>query len=86
GFCKPGQESPYNIHMIGDSQTIIAMGAGAVSKALIPWEGETVPGTVKAADSKKYKVERIFNVKNVEEYIKRVDEMVNRKGAAFNGL
>ncbi len=70
GYCKPGFESRYNIHIMEERQTIIAIGAGAVTKVVWPEEN---------------RIERAFNVKNVEEYICRIEEMVLRKGAILNG-
>jgi len=64
GYCKPSAESIYNIQIMEEMQTIIALGAGAVTKFVDPESG---------------RIERAFNVKNVEEYISRVDEMVERK-------
>lgn len=64
GYALPGKESIYNIQMIAEQETIIAMGAGAVSKIV-------------SEDGKK--IERIPNVKNLEQYIDRIDEMIERK-------
>jgi oxygen-independent coproporphyrinogen-3 oxidase len=64
GYCKPGFECLYNIQNMEEKQDIIALGAGAVTK------------TVSADGSN---IERVFNVKNVREYISRVDEMIERK-------
>lgn len=66
GYCKPGKESIYNIQIMEERQTIIAMGAGAVTKVVYPEEN---------------RIERAFNVKGVEEYISRLEEMVERKKA-----
>lgn len=63
GYCKPNCEGIYNIQIMEEKQTILALGAGATSK--IVFDGN--------------RIERIFNVKNVEEYIKRIDEMIERK-------
>lgn len=38
GFCKAGKESLYNIRMMEERHTIIALGAGAVSKVVFPNE------------------------------------------------
>jgi oxygen-independent coproporphyrinogen-3 oxidase len=38
GFCKQGKESLYNIRMMEERHTIIALGAGAVSKIVFPEE------------------------------------------------
>jgi oxygen-independent coproporphyrinogen-3 oxidase len=64
GYCKPGFESVYNIQIMEEKQTIIALGAGAVTKVVFPEEN---------------RLERAFNVKSVEEYLSRVNEMVERK-------
>lgn len=66
GYCKPGCESIYNVQIMEEKQTIIAAGAGAVTKVVYPDEN---------------RIERAFNVKGVEEYIARIDEMIDRKKA-----
>ncbi|NSW90579.1 MAG: coproporphyrinogen dehydrogenase HemZ [Firmicutes bacterium] len=68
GYCKPGFESIYNVQIMEEKQTIFAFGAGAVSKVVYPCEN---------------RIERAFNVKSPEEYINRVDEMVERKRRLF---
>ena len=35
-YCLPGRESPYNIHIMEEDQTILAAGAGGVSKFVAP--------------------------------------------------
>jgi len=69
GYCKPGCESIYNIQIMEEKQTIIALGAGAVTKVVYPSDN---------------RIERAFNVKNIEEYINRLDEMIERKKALLN--
>jgi oxygen-independent coproporphyrinogen-3 oxidase len=64
GYAKPGYECVYNVQIMGERQTILAAGAGAVSKI------------VSLAENR---LERVFNVKNVDEYIQRIDEMLERK-------
>lgn len=64
GYCKPNKECIYNIQIMEEKQTIIALGAGGISKIV---------------DNENNKIERIFNVKNVEEYIGRINEMIERK-------
>lgn len=66
GYCKEKHECVYNIQIMEERQTIIALGAGAVSKI---------------AYSKENRFERVPNVKNLEDYIKRTMEMVERKKA-----
>ncbi|KNY28109.1 coproporphyrinogen dehydrogenase HemZ [Pseudobacteroides cellulosolvens] len=64
GYSTEGHESIYNIQIMEEKQPIIAMGAGAVTKMVYPEEN---------------RIERVFNVKSVNEYIQRIDEMVARK-------
>ncbi len=70
GYSKKGRESLYNIQIMEERQSIFACGAGAVSKFVFP-------------DNR---IERAFNVKSVEEYLGRTDEMLERKEAATGGL
>lgn len=64
GYTIEGKEAVYNIQMIEERQTIIACGAGAVTKVVFLDEN---------------RLERHFNVKDVREYLNRVDEMVQKK-------
>lgn len=64
GYAKKGFESIYNVVIMEETQSIYAAGAGASTKLYDP---ETD------------RIERIFNVKNVDEYIGRIDEMIDRK-------
>lgn len=68
GYSLPGKECLYNIEIMEERQSILAMGAGAVSKFYEPQNN---------------RLERIPNVKNVEEYIRRVDEMIEKKERRF---
>lgn len=73
GYSKDGLECYYNIQMIEDTQTIIALGADAVSKVVYLNEG-------------KGRMERFANLKNVKEYINRADEMIEGKIALLDTL
>ena len=64
GYSRPGYECMYNIQIMEEKQTIIALGAGAVTKVVFPENG---------------RIERTFNVKSVEEYVDRIEEMIGRK-------
>ena len=64
GYCKPGTEGIYNIRIMEEMQTIVALGAGGISKAYYPLEN---------------RLERVANVTNYEIYIDRLDEMLDRK-------
>lgn len=64
GYKTPGSEGIYNIQMIEEKQTIIALGADAVCKVVFLEENRH---------------ERFANIKDVREYIKRLDEMIQKK-------
>lgn len=70
GYARPGYEGIYNILIMEEIQSILAMGAGAISKVVFPGN----------------RIERIFNVKNVEQYIQRIDEILERKEAMLGNL
>lgn len=73
GYAKPGFESLYNILIMEEKQTIMAVGAGASSK-IVFCGGEEANG----------RIERIENVKDVDNYIERIDEMIERKKEFFS--
>lgn len=75
GYSKPGLECIYNILIMEEKQTIIAMGAGASTK--IVFQNETEGGQAG-------RIERIENVKDVTNYIQRIDEMIERKRKFFS--
>lgn len=63
GYAKEGKEGLYNILIMEEQQTIIALGAGSISKRVFP-DG---------------RIERCENVKEVAQYIERIGEMIERK-------
>ena len=64
GFCKPGTEGIYNVFIMDETHTILATGAGGVTKMRDPHGS---------------KIERIFNFKFPYEYVDRFDLMNERK-------
>ena len=68
GWCLPDTASLYNIRIMEEDQSIIAMGAGGISKVYYPAEN---------------RLERVPNVSNVSIYIERIDEMIARKEAGL---
>ena len=64
GWAKKGCESLYNIYIMEEVQTIIAMGAG---------------GSTKLVDLKNGRLERVFNYKFPLEYNKHFDLMLEKK-------
>lgn len=64
GYAKIGYESLYNMRIMEERHTIMALGAGAVSKICFPDEN---------------RFERVANFKGVEDYISRFDEVLAKK-------
>ncbi len=64
GYAAPGKACIYNVLIMEEQQTIIGCGAGTTTKRLFPEEN---------------RIERAENVKDVEQYISRIDEMIERK-------
>ena len=64
GYAKPEKMGIYNILIMEEKQTIMAVGAGAATKLVF---------------AKGLRVERVENVKDVHTYITRIDEMIERK-------
>ena len=64
GYAAPGKACIYNVLIMEEQQTIIGCGAGTTTKRLFPEEN---------------RIERAENVKDVEQYIERIDEMIGRK-------
>lgn len=63
GCAQRGKYGIYNILIMEEKQTIVACGAGSISKRVYP-DG---------------RIERCENVKDVSQYIERIDEMIERK-------
>lgn len=70
GYCKDGKHSIYNIRIMEEKQTIIALGAGGIGKIYYPDED---------------RLERIANVSNYKVYNERFDEMLERKNKYYGG-
>ena len=64
GYAAPDKACIYNILIMEEKQTIVACGAGTTTKVVFPKEN---------------RLERVENVKDVEQYITRIDEMIERK-------
>lgn len=68
GYAKEGWDSLYNIYIMEEIQTILALGCGGVTKTVN-----------RQTDC----IERIFNVKEPQDYLARLDEMLERKTNVF---
>lgn len=64
GFAKEGYECLYNIYIMEEAQTILAVGAA---------------GSTKLVNNATGKIERLFNYKFPYEYISRYDKMILKK-------
>ena len=64
GYSKYKKEGLYNILIMEEKQTILALGAGALSKFVFHEEN---------------RIERVENVKSIRDYIARIHEMIERK-------
>ena len=76
GYAKVDKAGIYNILIMEEKQSIVAVGAGASTKIVLP-KGKEIPDQ-KTGDLKN--IVRVENVKDVKEYIARIDEMIERKG------
>ncbi len=68
GYARPGKYGLYNILIMEEKQTIVALGAGSITKRVFP-DG---------------RIERCDNVKDVGLYIEKIDEMIQRKQQLFS--
>ena len=64
----------FKVRKMEEKQTIIALGAGASSKVVFHNESD---------DNHPVRIERIENVKDVVNYVERIDEMIERKRVFF---
>lgn len=69
GYAAPGKACLYNVDIMEETTSILAMGAGAISKRVFP--------------DHELRIERAPNVTNVAVYIDRVAEMAKRKKNLF---
>ena len=65
GYAKPGKACLYNIGNMEETASVLALGAGGISKWLF--------------GGRDLRIERAANLKSIEEYVRRVDEMIDRK-------
>ncbi len=63
GYATKGNYGIYNILIMEEKQTIVALGAGSITKVVFPGG----------------RIERRDNVKDVDLYIEKIDEMIERK-------
>ena len=69
GYAKHKKAGIYNILIMEEKQTIVALGAGATTKAVFG-----------------NRIERCENVKDIKNYLERIDEMIERKRQLFKSI
>jgi len=69
GYAIKDMECIYNILIMAEKESILAVGPGGVSKIFSPKEN---------------RIERVPNVKGLKEYLVRIDEMIERKRKAVD--
>ena len=67
GYAREGRYGIYNILIMEETQSILALGAGSISKALF----------------ENGRIERADNCKDVATYIETIEEMIARKRRLF---
>ncbi len=68
GYCIDDKACLYNVRIMDEHQSTLAMGAGGISKKYYPEMNRLV---------------RVPNVTNYQEYISRIDEMIERKEKTY---
>lgn len=66
GYSKNGHECLYNVAMMGDKNSVMALGAGAISKKMIFNEAGI-------------HMERFPNLKDISSYLSRIEELITKK-------
>ena len=69
GYARPGAACLYNVDIMEETTSILAMGAGAISKRVFP--------------DRELRIQRAPNVSNVCVYVERLEEMISRKRELF---
>lgn len=69
GYAQPKTVCLFNVDTMEESCSVIACGAGAISKRVFHIEN---------------RIERVANVKQLSDYLERIDEMIERKNNLFN--
>ena len=64
GYAKEGYDNLYNIYIMEEIQTILALGCGGVTKTV---------------DRATDRIERVFNFKEPQDYLARFNEVIERK-------
>ena len=68
GYCLPAYPCVNNITVMEEALSVVACGAGAISKLVIPQEN---------------RIERLANIRDVKLYLERFDEQISKKQKFF---
>ena len=68
GYARPGKVCIYNVDIMEEAVSILALGAGSASKRVLPAQG---------------KIERFIGLKDIPSYLARVEEMAAKKAVLF---
>jgi len=68
GYCLPGFQCVNNITVMEEMLSVVACGAGAISKLVLPLQN---------------RIERLANVKDIKLYLERFDEKIEKKEKFF---
>lgn len=87
GYATPGKAGIYNILIMEEKQTIMALGAGASTKLVIPDSEVVRRRQIEEEAAKKEgrnpeevkNIYRVETVKDVKTYMERLDDMIERK-------
>ncbi len=84
GYAAEGKAGIYNILIMEEIQSIPALGSGSISKRV----AEEKPGDAEACryqgGSAGKTIVRSDNVRDIDQYITRIDEMIGRKKTLFS--
>ena len=85
GYAKRGKACLYNIGNMEETASVLALGAGAITKWLYDRDiysaAQGLDVDAMRFANLQLRIERAPNVRNVEQYIARIEEMVERKRA-----
>ena len=90
GYAIPGKEGLYNILIMEEVQSIVALGAGAISKRVdyeMPDSDESAgEDSDESTGTTPLAIRRCENPKDIDNYISRIDEMIRRKKELFEDV
>ncbi len=75
GYAQPGKACYYNIVMMEEVESVLACGAGVISKRVTPGRDEN--------GEPSFGIERCENPKDVREYLQRLEELMDRTRRMF---